>query len=61
VVGCYTEQLLNETNYAACFHTAQKHRKDTKISKNDHDVFRVCLFLAHSADIGRLKKLRFSR
>jgi len=59
VVGCYTVQLFNETNYAACFHTAQTHRKDAKISKNNH-IFRVCLFSAHSADNGRLKKLRFS-
>jgi len=60
VVGAYTVQLLNEINCAACFHTVQTHRKDAKISKNDHDVFRLCLFLAHSGDSRRLKKLRFS-
>jgi len=56
VVGCYTVQLFNETNCAACFHTAQTHRKDAKISKNDHDVFRLCLFLAHSTDTDKTEK-----
>ena len=41
--------------------TERSTRHWRKPAKNDHDVFRLCLFLAHSAHSGRLKKILFSK